>query len=290
MAEEPEEKKQDALTAELEAHGVALAREACGSDAAEVQELCKACHEELVGALERMLALPGPMSASAPPERHFIAYTTSGAADATAAAATAASSFSHRREFVIPLKSSKVEALLKAILKTTRPGGGGVGKTLAKLLGEEAEPELQELTCIISEPGAKAQGRHSDNTWDGTQNGDPRLITTFIAIHDIPDEALGPTRFWPDTHTPEYFPAQGGRWCAPDDRAVKDKEGPGEGEGVWFPLKAADAVMMNPLCWHQGGANTTGSGTNPPRRRALLSMSWVAGSGSGNFRLSDFIK
>ena len=66
-------------------------------------------------------------------------------------------------------------------------------------LGRDAE--LRELQVIVSEPGAAAQDVHSDSNW-----GTERLVTMFIALHDVLDERMGPTRFWPNTHAPRCFP------------------------------------------------------------------------------------
>ena len=114
---------------------------------------------------------PGPMSVNGPPERHFLRYLTSLSAVAQEA--------THRRDFVLPLKSSRAEAMLSAVLA----GSGHVGTALLAALGPDAT--LQELNVIISEPGAKAQDTHADSGWSAT---DPRLITLFIPLHDILDE------------------------------------------------------------------------------------------------------
>ena len=50
--------------------------------------------------------------------------------------------------------------------------------------------------------GAKGQTLHSDSQWSATST---KLITVFLALHDIDDEIMGPTRFCPETHEPSCF-------------------------------------------------------------------------------------
>merc|ERR1719373_189843 len=97
----------------------------------------------------------------------------------------------------------------------------------------------------------------------------------FLALHDVLDEAMGPTRFCAETHAPQCFPA--GTWLPPPDpysrtdpqAAQKLAENP----LVWFGLHAGDAVLMNSTTWHCGGANAS------EQRRHLLSLSFVEPQG-----------
>ena len=294
-----------AAAAGLNARGVVCVRDACGSGPG-ARSLCADALAETQRALKEFLALPAPMSASGPVERHFLRYTTG----MTPANASALPCCTHRRDFVVPLHGSRVEALLRAVLGTGQ--GGGVGDTLADagVLGNGkdggANAELQELTVIVSEPGARAQPVHSDNTHSAAA-ADPRLVTVFIPLHDIPDHSLGPTRFWPETHAPACF--RDGKWIPPDATAelgLEDTLDGGEKRRVpvrdgaeksverkrkstsFLPLRAGDAVLMDPLTWHCGGANATEA-----QQRTLVSMSWRADGGSGSggdcLRLGDFL-
>ena len=164
----------------LNAHGVCVVR---GSSRG-----CAACLAEVLAGLDRKLSLPGVMSAR-PPERHFLPVQMTVASDTQVAA--------HQRDFKL-LFSSCIEAMLRDALS------GEAGATLSALLGSDAE--LQELTAVISEPGAASQAAHSDDTWSA--HGAPRRVTLFLALHDIDDEAMGPTRFWPETHAPRCFPGR----------------------------------------------------------------------------------
>merc|ERR1711871_1098353 len=156
------------------ASGVCVQRSLCDK---QVLELCFA---EIVQGFDRMLALPGPMSAS-PVCRHFMTIATS-------KKSIVIDEPLHRRDFRLPL-SPAVESLLRAALS------GNAGAILVDALGCDAE--LSALTVIRSEPGAVAQEWHSDYAWSETE---PRHCTMFFALHDILEEDMGPTHFCPNTH------------------------------------------------------------------------------------------
>ena len=106
----------------------------------------------------------------------------------------------------------------------------------------------------------------------------------FLALHDIRDEAMGPTHFCPETHAPRCFPDE--RWRPPTESLAADK-------GLtWFEMHAGDAVLMDSLTWHCGGANTS------ERRRTLCAISFVeptrtacgqGGEAGARLRLCDFV-
>ena len=98
-----------------------------------------------------------------------------------------------------------------------------------------------------------------------------------LFYHDLLDERMGPTFFWPNTHLPHCFPP-GGVWLAPTASLAAERR------SVWYALRAGDAVLMDACTWHRGGANTSGS------RRALLAVTFVAtAAGGGVPRLGDFV-
>eukprot|EP00941_MAST-03F_sp_MAST-3F-sp1_P003723 g3723.t1 len=166
----------------------------------------------------------------------------------------------HQRDFE-PHFSPKVEAVLRATL------AGPAGAILEAALGRKAE--LCELTAITANPGATKQGLHADACWTETA---PRLITIFLALHDILDETLGPTRFCPETHVPRCFPGE--TWHPPPDRYSRtdprSAEKLAQTPPIWFPLHAGDAVAMDSTTWHQGSANTSSDS-----QRTLLCISFV---------------
>ena len=220
--------------AELDATGVCVVRGACE------ERTCASCLTEILSATERMLTLPAPISeATAEGTRHFVPIVPSSAAPKR---------MEHRRDFKLPL-SPCVEAVLRAALS------GGAGAVLLEYLGRDAE--LFELTAITSTPGAAAQEMHSDGMWSATG---ARQVTMFIALHDI-DERMGPTQFCPSTHHPRCFPSE--RWLPPSEALVAEMGG-----GTCFEMRAGDAVLMDSLTWHSGGANTS------DRRRTLLSATF----------------
>lgn len=238
---------------ELDARGVCVLRAACAGSA------CALCLAEVLAGLERMLSLPGPATVGG---RHFmkVAVRTD----------TRREQPTHRANFVLPC-SAAVEAVLRACLS------GAAGALLTASLGRDAE--LCECTVVTAEPGATSQEMHADGLWSATA---PRVVTLFLALHDIVDEAMGPTRYCPGTHAPRGFP--GGRWLPPSDPQAEARP------GDWFALSAGDAVLMEQTCWHCGGANTS------EHRRTLLSLSFVAPApaagkrrGNGAPRLVDFV-
>ena len=153
--------------------------------------------------------------------------------------------------------STAVEAVLRASL------AGEAGAILVSAVGRDAE--LRELQVIVSEHGAAAQDVHSDSSW-----GASRVITAFVALHDVLDERMGPTHFWPQTHAAPWLP--------PTEALALNLR------SVWYALRAGDAVLMDACTWHRGGANTSET------RRSLLAASFVASSCDERVpRLGDFV-
>ena len=228
----------------LSRDGVVVTRAACPEAAGEA---CAACLAAGLDGLERMLALPQTMAERmrGPSLRHFVP--------------------------VCPPFAPCFAAALRAAL------AGEAGALLVAAVGRDAE--LRELQLIVSEPGAAAQDVHSDSNWSADA---PRLVTMFVALHDLLDERMGPTFFWPNTHLPRCFP--GGVWLPPTASLTAERR------SVWYAQRAGDAVLMDGCTWHRGGANTSGT------RRTLLAASFVASSNraaaDGKYvpRLGDFVE
>ena len=243
---------------DLDSSGVCVVR----SSGAEMVDACRACHAGVIESLDRMLSLPGTLGA--PSDRHFLPFATC-RGDGGAPPPT------HQRDFLLPF-SPWVEEVLQIALRGTEAGA-----ILVQALGRDAE--LDGLQAITSEPGTAAQDLHSDAAW-----GTPRTVTVFLALHDILDETMGPTRFVPETHEPRCFP--GRRWMPPP-RVGGDL---GERRTAWFALRTGDAVLMDSLTWHGAGAN------RGEQRRTLLAASFVNRSSEGRLpaqrppglRLGDF--
>ena len=222
----------------LSRDGVVVTRAACPEAASAA---CAACLAAGLEGLDRKLALPQTMAERmrGPSLRHFVP--------------------------VCPPFAPCFAAALRAAL------AGEAGAILVAAVGRDAE--LRELQVIVSEPGAAAQDVHSDSNFDIHA---PRLVTVFIALHDLLDERMGPTRFWPNTHAPPWLP--------PTASLVAERR------SVWYAQRAGDAVLMDGCTWHRGGANTSGT------RRTLLAASFVASSNraaaDGKYvpRLGDFVE
>ena len=250
---------QQLLEDALSRDGVAVTRAVYPEAAAET---CAACLAAGLDGLERMLALPQTMAermrSGGVSLRHFVPICT--------ASAAVAESATTRSEFKLSFAPC-----FAAVLRLSLAGEAGA--LLVAAVGRDAE--LRELQLIVSEPGAAAQDVHSDSNWSADA---PRLVTMFVALHDLLDERMGPTFFWPNTHLPRCFP--GGVWLAPTASLAAERR------SVWYALRAGDAVLMDACTWHCGGANTSGI------RRTLLAASFVEASADGERmpRLGDFVE
>mmetsp|Transcript_5616 Transcript_5616/g.8070 ORF Transcript_5616/g.8070 Transcript_5616/m.8070 type:complete len:252 (-) Transcript_5616:15-770(-) len=242
--------------AELNATGVSVQHDVCD------QAVCASCMMEVLQSLDRYLALPGTMNATS--DRHFVHFST-------LKGFTITKKPEHRRDFLLPI-SPPIHSVLTCILS------GNIGAVLSCALGKNAE--ICEITAIISEPGAMSQPFHSDGNWSVTA---PRYITLFLALQDILEEAMGPTRFCPETHLPRCF--SDNEWLPPTDMLVSERG------SEWYALNAGDAVLMDSTTWHCGSANRSA------RRRMLLSVTFVAAFGGeaedgalDKLRVSDFMQ
>ena len=225
---------------------------------------CEACLAASLDGLERKLALPQTMAermrSGGVSLRHFVPICTT---------STTIEKPTTRSEFRMPFGPG-FAAVLRAAM------AGEAGALLVAALGRDAG--LCELQVIVSEPGAAAQDVHSDSNWSADAK---RLVTIFVALHDLLDERMGPTYYWPNTHAPRCF---GGKWLAPTASLAAERR------SVWYALRAGDAVLMDACTWHRGGANTS-SGS----RRTLLAASFVASdrddaAGERVPRLGDFVE
>jgi len=244
------QRTEDALSRD----GVAVTRAACP----EASVACAECLAASLDGLERMLALPQTMAQRmrGVSLRHFVPVCL---------ASAAVEEPMTRSEFRMPFAPSFAAVLRESL-------AGKAGALLVAAVGRDAE--LRELQVIVSEPGAAAQDVHSDSNWSADA---PRLVTMFVALHDLLDERMGPTFFWPNTHEPRCFPPSC-RWLPPAASLAAERG------SVWYALHAGDAVLMDACTWHRGGANTSET------RRFLLAASFVAAAdGGGVPRLGDFV-
>ena len=64
-------------------------------------------------------------------------------------------------------------------------------------------------------------------------------------------------------------------WTPPTEARAAERS------SVWFELEAGDAVIMDHVLWHRGGANTS------EQRRTLLAVSFVAADASRSDTITD---
>lgn len=166
-----------------------------------------------------------------------------------------------------------------------------VSEALHALFGNEAmsnvlfgavndrDPELYELSVIVSDPGSKQQQFHADTSdtyrarmEDKDETVDVEstaiLCTVFVAVQDI-DSTMGPTMMYPRTHTDAFHRTYFGT----NSSATTQLECLREQEKMSLTLRRGDVVLMNSQLLHCGGANTS------TRRRRLLCISFVGRSG-----------
>ena len=237
--------------AEHEENGISVHTGACE------KEVIQACFDFICIWLQKYLSLPAAMS-SAHSKRHFLAFSTT-------PSYTGADEYFHRSGFILPMVPC-VEVVLKSLLS------GSSGTLLEKLLGKNAV--LQEATAIISQPGVTSQAFHSDGNWN---DQGPRVITVFLAMHDIFDDTMGPTRFCPKTHKPSCFIEK--KWIPPTEQLALERK------PTWFKLSAGDAILMDSTTWHCGSANTSSN-----KNRTLLSFSFVEDRGDNSNASTDVLR
>ena len=259
----------------LEENGVCVQRNICNNS------LCEVFLAEISKAFDRMLALPGRMSStssmpSLSGHRHFLTIATS----PYESKMIKEKEFTHRRDFRLPYNSLMESVLLRSLnsntvtttlkkpntsLTTTHHTSRTVGHILIEILGENAE--LCEISVIRSEPACEGQSFHSDSEYS---DSNPRLCTVFLALHDIPEETMGPTQFYANTHHPRHF--EDNLWVPPTPGNIQNQLNnyPNKCTELWFgPLHQGDAVLMDSCTWHRGGANTSN------KTRTILAISFV---------------
>lgn len=97
----------------------------------------------------------------------------------------------NRCDVTIPLEDKVVVDSLLWVLEKSP-----VGYVVASIFSKDAT--LQELSCLISDPGSQRQVVHPDTPYGIDE--DPVLYTCFIALQDV-DLEMGPTTWLPRTHT-----------------------------------------------------------------------------------------
>ena len=213
----------------LDEHGLLF----CGG--AVTASLAQSCCAEAEAALEAALALP---------------------LEARESLLTSVREPEHRHDFRLSLSGP----LLRLLQELLAPEAI-VGAAVERAFGERAS--LCECSCIISEgPDAEAQQAHCDTSGDGGG----RLFTAFVALQDLLDGRLGPTRMWPRTHTAEFHKNLREGLAGP--LALRARG------GISMTMRAGDAALMDSRLWHSGGANSSA------QRRCLLVVSFGDADGA----------
>jgi len=156
---------------------------------------------------------------------------------------------SNRCDILLPLHGPVIAALDELI------GEGSVmGELLEEVVGRKAA--LNEVACLISEPGSKQQPIHPDTPYTSK----PPLYACFVALQDISID-MGPTVYLPGTHTKaEHTAFYGGNLDRGRD-LVGTRTNPIEEEYLASKpvrlglLKKGDAALYNQQVLHCGSAN-----------------------------------
>ena len=154
-----------------------------------------------------------------------------------------------RCDLLMPLHGPVLDALDELLGE-----GSVVGPLLAEITG--ADGYLQELACLISEPGSEQQPLHPDTPYTAT----PSAFTAFIALQDVTID-MGPTVYLPGTQTEECHKTffGGDLAIAHDPCGVRRPPVPEEflkSRPVKLGLlKAGDCALYNQQTLHCGSAN-----------------------------------
>ena len=169
----------------------------------------------------------------------------------------------NRCDLLLPLHGPCITALNELL---------GEGSTLGPLLKEVVSDDgmLQEIACLISEPGSKTQPLHPDTPYTPI----PPLYACFVALQDVTVE-MGPTVYLPGTHTEEAHTA----FYGGDISIGRDTSGmrtPPICEDFLRAqpvklglLKAGDCALYNQQTLHCGSANES---EDRVRRQFYISM------------------
>jgi len=168
-----------------------------------------------------------------------------------------------RCDLLLPLRGPCIAALHELI---------GEGSTLGPLLTEIVSDDgmLQEIACLISEPGSQQQPLHPDTPYSTV----PSLYACFIALQDVTLE-MGPTVYLPGTHTAEcHAEFYGGDLTKGRDvtglRTPPIPEDFLQSRKVTLGLlKAGDCAIYNQQVLHCGSANES---KDSVRRQFYISM------------------
>ena len=139
-----------------------------------------------------------------------------------------------------------------------------IGATIRRLLGPDAV--LQELSCLMSDPGSDRQVVHPDTPCRETEHEAAVLYTCFVALQDVQSD-MGPTTWLPGTHTWESHQIfQDDFVPPPRDDVPANNDGHGESRKdrllrtqpiLLGMLSKGSCGIFDSRLLHCGGANTS---------------------------------
>ena len=166
-----------------------------------------------------------------------------------------------RCDLLLPLRGPCISALDELIGERSV-----LGPLLTEVIGSEGM--LQEIACLISEPGSQQQPIHPDTPF----TSEPTLYAAFVALQDVSLD-MGPTVYLPGTHTEVCHTSfYGGDLGRGKERTVS----PPIAEAflrsrpvVLGTLRAGDVALYNQQVLHCGSANESPDQT---RRQFYISF------------------
>lgn len=155
---------------------------------------------------------------------------------------------SNRCDLLMPLRGPVVSALQELLGESSR-----LAPLLEQVAGNDAR--LQEVACLISEPGSCAQPMHPDIPYTPVAP----LFAAFVALQDVTIE-MGPTVYLPGTHTKEAHDAfYAGSLSEERGSTAGNEEYLRAQPVVRGLLKKGDCAVYNQQVIHCGSANTSES-------------------------------
>lgn len=129
-----------------------------------------------------------------------------------------------------------------------------VGATIRSLLGPDAV--LQELSCLMSDPGSDRQVMHPDTPCSPVAQEAAVLYTCFVALQNV-DADMGPTTWLPSTHHYEIHQAFQDDYVPSTSTHSRKDELLRTRPIVLGVLPKGSCGMFDSRLLHCGGANTS---------------------------------
>jgi len=152
----------------------------------------------------------------------------------------------NRCDLLMPLRGAVIPALQELLGPPSR-----LAMTLELAAGKKCR--LQEIACLISEPGSAPQPMHPDIPFTPV----PPLFACFVALQDVSIE-MGPTIYLPGTHNKEAHDSFYGGTESQEAGSKPGNEDFLRGQPVVRGmLRKGDCAVYNQQVLHCGSANTS---------------------------------